>query len=52
MLRLLAVKELGEDLECMLGIANTTPLIDQFLCKRAPTNLERGENSANQASNN
>ena len=52
MLRLLAVKKLGEDLECMLGIA--TALVDQLLGKRATANLERGKNNhrANQASNN
>ena len=52
MLRPLAVKKLGEDLECMLRIA--TALIDQFVGKRAPADLERGENNhdANQASNN
>ena len=52
MLRLLAVKKLGEDLKSMLGIA--TALIDQFVGKRAPANLERGENNhdVNQALNN
>ena len=52
MLRPVAVKKLGEVLECMLGIA--TALIDQFVGKRAPANLERNKNNhdANQASNN